>query len=161
MIKKLLLIILLLYPALFAADSVWGDKPNVTDPIYGLKIDKYPKFTATVTLKNGKKIRFCCVKSMLHFYYKPWHFPEYGIKDPAKIAKMEVKDYLDGKAVDAKKAWYVFGSRVAGPHGDDLIPLSTRTRAELFTKRYGGTRIMDFKTVEKKGYGLIKFLDMP
>ncbi len=158
---RIALLLILLFGFSFAADSVWGDKPNATDPIYGLKIDKYPKFEADVILKSGKKIRFCCVKSMLHFYYKPWHFPEYGVKDPSQIQKMVVRDYLDATTVDAKHAWYVFGSRVVGPHGDDLIPLATRTKAELFVKRFGGSKIMDFKEVLSKKYGLIKFLDTP
>ena len=161
MIKKILLLILLLYPALYGAESVWGDKPNTLDPVYALKIDKYPKFTASVTLKNGKTIRFCCVKSMLHFYYRPRLYQGYGVKDGSEIAEMRVKDYLDGTPVDATKAWYAFGNRLPGPHGDDLIPLATRTRAELFVKRYGGSRIMDFATVKQKGYGLVKFLDTP
>jgi nitrous oxide reductase accessory protein NosL len=77
-----------------------------------------------------------------------------------EIAGIYVHDYLDGTKVPAEKAWYVFGSRLAGPHGDDLIPLSSKTRAELFVKRYGGTKIMDYKELRSKGFGLIKYLDM-
>ena len=74
-----------------------------------------------------------------------------------KFIIMFVKDYLDGTVVDARKAWYVFGSRLVGPHGDDLIPLGSRQRAELFRQKYGGSRIMN---IEKFTYGLIKYLDM-
>ncbi len=155
--KKVLIALLLIFSAASASESTWGDTPNRLDPVYQLKVDDYPKFHTEMVLKNGKKIRFCCVKSMMHFYFTPYRYPEYGIKKSSEIDKMFVKDYLDGTKVDAKKAWYVFGSRLVGPHGDDLIPLSSKTRAELFVKRYGGTRIMPF---EKLSAGLVRYLDM-
>ena len=158
--KKFLWLLLAVAVLLTASETGWGTKPNKLDPTYQIPVDKYPKFEADILLKNGKTIRFCCPKSMLHFYFKPYHYPEYGVKDRSEIAKLTVRDYLDGKAIDAKKAWYVFGSRLMGPHGDDLIPLASKTRAELFVKRYGGSRILDFATVEQKGYGLVKFLDL-
>jgi nitrous oxide reductase accessory protein NosL len=134
---------------------------NGRDPVYLLEIDKSPKFEADIVLKNGKKLRFASVKSMMNFFYHPEKYPGYGVGPRGKeIDRMIVRDYLDGTPVDAEKAWYVFGSRVVGPHGDDLIPLSSKTRAELFVKRYGGSRIMDYKEMRSKSFGLIKYLDM-
>jgi nitrous oxide reductase accessory protein NosL len=158
--KKFLMVLAILTSIVMAGESAWGDKPNKLDPTYQMEVDKYPKFEADIVLKNGKKIRFCCPKSMFHFYFKPYHYPDYGVEKSEEIEKLIVRDYLDGKEIDGKKAWYVFGSRLTGPHGDDLIPLSSKTKAELFVQRYGGSRIMDFDTVAQKGYGLVKFLDL-
>ncbi|WOE70810.1 nitrous oxide reductase accessory protein NosL [Hydrogenimonas thermophila] len=158
--RQFFLILLFMFSVTYATENHKVSELNKLDPAYKIEINKYPKFEARIVLKNGNEIRFCCVKSMFHFYYKPSDFPEYGIKDREEIDKIVVKDYLDGSYIDAKKAWYVFGSRLMGPHGDDLIPLSSKTKAELFMKRYGGTVIMDYKTVDQKGYGLIKYLDM-
>ncbi len=158
--RKVWMALMVAVSLLTASETAWGDKPNKLDPTYQIPVDKYKKFEADIILKNGRKIRFCCPKSMFHFYFKPYHYPEYGVEKPDAIDKLIVKDYLDGKEIDAKKAWYVFGSRLVGPHGDELIPLSSKARAELFVKRYGGSRIMDFETVEQKGYGLVKFLDL-
>ncbi|WP_456393822.1 nitrous oxide reductase accessory protein NosL [Nitratifractor sp.] len=133
---------------------------NGRDPVYLIDLKKYPKFTARMQLKNGKTIEFASVKSMLNFYYHPEKYPSFGVRDRRQIGEMFVKDYLDGSEIPLQKAWFVFGSRLTGPHGDDLIPLSSRTRAELFVKRYGGTKIMSFKEVGEKGYGLIRYLDM-
>ena len=131
------------------------------DPVYLLDVTKYPKFEAEILLRNGKRLRFCCVKSMMNFFYHPEKYPGYGVGPRGEgIDRLYVRDYLDGTKVPTEKAWYVFGSRLAGPHGDDLIPLSSKTRAELFVKRYGGTRIMSYKEIRKKGFGLIKYLDM-
>jgi len=158
--KNILIVLALLTSIVMASESAWGDTPNKLDPTYQVEVDKYPKFEADIVLKDGRKIRFCCPKSMLHFYFKPYHYPEYGVESREQIDKLIVRDYLDGKEIDGKKAWYVYGSRLSGPHGDDLIPLSSKTKAELFVQRYGGSRIMDFDTVAQKGYGLVKFLDL-
>ncbi len=131
------------------------------DPVYMLDISKYPKFGAQIVLKNGKTIPFVSVKSMMNFFYHPEKYPGYGVTAKGKeIEKMFVKDYLDGKKIPAESAWFVFGSRLAGPHGDDLIPLSSKMRAELFVKKFGGTKIMSYNEMRKKGFGLIKYLDM-
>ncbi|MCF6201970.1 MAG: nitrous oxide reductase accessory protein NosL [Hydrogenimonas sp.] len=155
--RRVFLVLLILFVSLSASESAWGDKPNTLDPVYKLKVDDYPKFSTEMVLKSGKRIRFCCVKAMIHFYFTPYRYPEYGVKSSEEIDKIFVKDYLDGKEVDAKKAWYVFGSRVVGPHGDDLIPFASKSRAELFVKRYGGSRIMPFM---KLSAGLVRYLDM-
>jgi len=133
---------------------------NTLDPVYMIPVNKLPKFTTEMVLKNGKKIRFASVKSMLIFYYHPEKYPLFKVRSRQAIRQMFVKDYLSGEKIPLQKAWYVFGSRLMGPHGDDLIPLSSRTRAELFTKRYGGTKIMSFEEVGQKGYGLVHYLDM-
>ncbi|WP_201352683.1 nitrous oxide reductase accessory protein NosL [Hydrogenimonas urashimensis] len=160
--RRLLSVLMVVALGLFAAQNQKVKEEVAFDPVYGLPIGKYPKFEADVILKDGRTIRFCCVKAMLDFYYRPWLFPEFKVsRDRKEIERMIVRDYLDGTKTEAEKAWYVYGSRVAGPHGDDLIPLGSKVRAELFVKRYGGSRIMDFKTVKQKGFGLIDFLDSP
>jgi len=138
--------------------KAWQSK---LDPVYLVEIDKHPKFAAEMKLKNGKILRFASVKSMMNFFYRPEKYPGYGVGPHGReIDRLFVTDYLDGKKIPAEKAWYVFGSRLMGPHGDDLIPLSSKTRADLFVKRYGGTKVMDYKELRNKGYGLIKYLDM-
>jgi len=131
------------------------------DPVYLLDVNRYPKFGAEIVLKNGKTIPFVSVKAMMNFYYHPEKYPGYGVsRDGHQIDKLVVKDYLDGTKIDAEKAYFVFGSRLSGPHGDDLIPLSSRAKAELFKQRFGGTRIMSYQEMRAKGFGLIKYLDM-
>ncbi len=157
MMIRMFLVLLTLFLVATASESGWGNTPNKRDPVYQLNVDDYPKFQTEMVLKNGRKIRFASVKAMLHFYFRPDRYPEYGVKDRSEIGTMYLKDYLDGKRVEATKAWYVFGSRIVGPHGDDLIPLSSKARAELFVKRYGGSRIFPFGKVTP---GLVRYLDM-
>ncbi|WP_456390562.1 nitrous oxide reductase accessory protein NosL [Hydrogenimonas sp.] len=155
---KKLFVLLLCIAAFANTDKTAPNKDlGAYDPVYQIKIGKYPKFETEMVLKDGRHIKFCCVKAMMNFYFHPEKFPEYGVKSRKEVEKMYVKDFLSGEKIDAKKAWYVFGSRMVGPHGDDLIPLSSKARAELFVKRYGGSRIIP---IEKFTYGLIRYLDM-
>jgi len=47
------------------------------------------------------------------------------------IQTLYVHDYLTGEKLEASKAVYVFGSRIIGPHGDDLIPVADETKAKI------------------------------
>ena len=153
--KRVILLTLVLIINLVADDNKTAQQK--LDPVYKLELDKYPKFSTELILKSGKKIKFSSVKSMINFYFHPEKYPEYGVGNRSEIDKMYVHDYLDGTRVDARKAWYVFGSRIVGPHGDDLIPFKSKSQAELFVKKYGGSRIMDADAVT---FGLIHYLDM-
>jgi len=131
---------------------------NALDPLFHWNVNKYGNLVCMIELKNGKKAYFSSVKSMMDFYYRPWYYTEYGAKTTKDIKKMVVQDYITGKAIDAKKALYVFGSRLIGPKGDDLVPFSDRTTLKMFEVKYGGTKVLPFSRISK---GLIKYLDMP
>jgi nitrous oxide reductase accessory protein NosL len=161
-------VILIAFLSLSIALAIEPKEANVTkfkanlqlDPVYKLDIKKYPKFATKMVLKSGKVINFISVKSMLNYYYHPEKYPGFGAKSKLDVKEMFVKDYLDGKELNLKDAWYIFGSKLSGPHGDDLIPVSSKVKAKLFEEKYGGTKIMDFKEIGNKGFGLIKYLDM-
>ncbi|WP_200763996.1 nitrous oxide reductase accessory protein NosL [Nitrosophilus alvini] len=133
-------------------------KNKELDHVYMIDISKHPEFATEIVLKDGRVIHFCCVKSMMDFYFRPWFYKEFNVKDAKEIKEMYVQDYMSGKKVDAKSAFYVFGSRIVGPKGDDLIPFENYEKAQLFTLKHGGSRIMPFGKITK---GLIKYLDMP
>jgi len=126
------------------------------DIVYNLDLKKYPKFLCEAKLKNGKIIKFPSVKAMMQVYFHQDYFLKHKLID-AKIDKMYVQDYLDGTKIEAQKALYMFGSRLIGPHGDDLIPLKNHQNAELFKLKYGGTKLLPFN---KLSQGLIRYLDM-
>ncbi len=152
---RILLLIILFVGHLFAGEIKLIDQ-NATDPVYILPLKKYPNWLAEAELKNGKKVQFVSVKSMMQVYQHPEYFKKHGILDD-DIEALYVQDYLTGKRIPAQKAVYVFGSRLTGPHGDDLIPLENEEKAKLFMLRYGGTKILPFERLSK---GLIRYLDM-
>ena len=153
--KKILLILFITFLSLNAEGIKLIDQ-NATDPVYLVPLKKSPKWLCEATLKNGKKIQFASVKSMMQVFYHQDYFKRHKFID-SDIKEMFVQDYLNGRKVNAKKAFYLFGSRIIGPHGDDLIPFETLQNAELFKLKNGGTRIMPYTKISK---GLIRYLDM-
>ena len=152
---KTLLLLILLFSGLFAGEIKLTDK-NTTDPVYILPLKKYPKWLCEAQLKNGKKIQFVSVKSMMQVYQHQDYFQRHKFIDD-NISKLYVQDYISGRKVEAPKAVYLFGSRVVGPHGDDLIPFENKQNAKLFMMKNGGTKILPFEKLSK---GLIRYLDM-
>jgi len=121
-----------------------------------LPLKKYDKWLCEAKLKSGKSVQFVSVKSMFTVYFHQPYFIKHKFLD-SNIEKMYVQDYISGKKVDAKDAVYLFGSRIVGPHGDDLIPFANQESAKLFMLKHGGTKILPFNKLSK---GLIKYLDM-
>ena len=158
---RILLLALLVATVLSAneANKTWEinntTKPNL-DMVYSLDLNKYPKFLCEAKLKNGKTVKFVSVKAMMQVYFHQDYFLKRKMLED-KIDKIYVYDYLDGTKIDATKALYMFGSRLTGPHGDDLIPLKSEANAKLFKLKYGGTKLLPFERLTK---GLIRYLDM-
>jgi nitrous oxide reductase accessory protein NosL len=153
--KKLALLIFLLSGLLLAGEIRLLDQ-NASDPAYQMPLKKYPKWICEAKLKNGKTIQFISVKSMMQIYQNQDYFKKHKLLD-ADIDAIYIQDFISGNRVDAAKAVYVFGSRIAGPHGDDLIPFASEDNAKLFMMKNGGTKILPFKKLSK---GLIRYLDM-
>ena len=152
---KILLLLILLLGSLFSSEIKLIDQ-NATDPVYILPLKKYPKFLCEAELKNGKKVQFVSVKAMMQVYQHQDYFKRHKLLED-DIKSIYVQDYLSGKRIPAQKAVYVFGSRLTGPHGDDLIPIENEEKAKIFMLRYGGTKILPFERLSK---GLIRYLDM-
>ncbi len=152
---KIVLLIVLLFVSSLSA-KIELNENNESDIIYQLPLNKYPKWIAQAELKSGKKVQFVSVKSMMQVYHHQAYFIKHKFLD-SNISKLYVQDYLSGRRVDAKKARYIFGSRLVGPHGDDLIPFESESSAKIFMLKHGGTKILPFDRLTK---GLIRYLDM-
>lgn len=152
---RILLLVILFFGNLLGGEIKLLDQ-NATDPVYILPLKKYPKWLAEAELKNGKKVQFASVKSMMQAYQHQNYFKRHKLIDD-DIAEIYVQDFISGRRIPAKKAVYLFGSRITGPHGDDLIPFENEANAKLFMMKNGGTKILPFDRLSK---GLIRYLDM-
>ncbi len=131
-----------------SAEKIVADKSE-RDLICGLQPYKNPKWVTEIELRNEKKLHFISVKCMMLFYYKNDKWDDLGLlgtKDP--IVSLRVQDFNSLKVIDAKKAYYVFGSHIMSSKGDDLIPFEYKKDAENFMKENGGRKLLtwdDFK----------------
>jgi nitrous oxide reductase accessory protein NosL len=153
--KKLILLLLFGSGIMFAGEIALIDQ-NATDPSYRLPLKQYPKWICEAKLKNGKILQFVSVKSMMQTYQHQEYFKKHKLLED-DIDTMYVQDFISGNRVDAAKATYLFGSKIVGPHGDDLIPFSSAESAKLFMMKNGGTKLLTFDKLSK---GLVRYLDM-
>jgi nitrous oxide reductase accessory protein NosL len=115
---------------------------DVKCPVCGMFVAKYPKWVALIEV-NKKKYYFDGVKDMMKFYIFDVDFPY----DRSKITHMQVTDFYTLQAIDAKKAYYVTGSNIYGPMGNELIPFHTKEAAENFKRDHSGEKIITFDQI--------------
>ncbi|MBT8344418.1 MAG: nitrous oxide reductase accessory protein NosL [Sulfurovum sp.] len=118
---------------------------EVKCPVCGMFVAKYPKWAAFIDVEE-KKHYFDGVKDMMKFYIFDVDFPY----DRSKISHMEVTDFYTLKAIDAKQAFYVIGSDVFGPMGNELIPFFTKAAAQNFMTDHRGENIIRFDEITPK-----------
>ncbi len=153
--KKFLLVMLMLSVGLFAVEMPLLNKYAV-DPVYQLPLKNFKRFICEAKLDNGQVVQFVSVKSMMLVYFHQKHFKETGFLS-SNIKTMYVQEYLTGKRLKAQNAVYVFGSNLVQPKGEDLVPCRNMKYAKIFENKYGGTKIVTFKEINKN---LLDYLDL-
>ena len=123
-------------------DSIAGKIQVTKDekcPICGMFVYKYPRWAAQIFYAD-KHYSFDGVKDLMKYYFDN--------KDG--ISKILVTDYYSQKAVDATVAFYVIGSDIYGPMGDELIPFLNEDDAKTFYMDHRGTKIVQFKDIKER-----------
>jgi len=118
---------------------------EVKCPVCGMFVAKYPKWAALIEVETEKHY-FDGVKDMMKFYIFDVDFPY----DRNKIKSIEVTDFYTLEAIDAKEAFYVIGSDVYGPMGNELIPFLTKDAAQNFMTDHRGEKIIRFDEITPK-----------
>ena len=136
-------------------DIISYDK-NATGFIRNLKLYRYPSWVSKIVLSSGKEIYFSSPKSMFEFYLRPAKWPEFKIKGEEDFKEIYVTDFKTLKPINAKGAFFVYGSNKISPAGDDLVPFSSYQDAKNFMKSNNGKRIFSFKEISQ---GLINWLN--
>jgi nitrous oxide reductase accessory protein NosL len=119
------------------------------------KVYKDPRWAAKIELQNGKKIYFSSPKSMFEFYHRPGKWFDIGVHSEHDFKDIIVTDYNNLKLINARDAYYIYGSHATSPGGDDLVVFESREEAAKFAKDYNGKRIMTFEQVSQSLINLI------
>lgn len=149
--------------AIYLAQNDAGVKPVVAKaikvpedakcPVCGMFVHKYPKWATEIQI-DGYIHYFDGVKDMMKFYFKPAAYHKKATQ--AMITNILVSDYYTLDAIDAKAAWYVAGSNVYGPMGNELIPFKTEKDADAFKRDHFGKQVITFDQITPS---LIQSLD--
>lgn len=114
-------------------------------PVCGMFVSKYPKWAAYMD-EGGKKHYFDGVKDMMKFYIFDADFPF----DRLAIKHMKVTDFYTLQSIDAKEAYYVSGSNVYGPMGNELVSFASKEAADNFKMDHGGSSVLMFGEITPK-----------
>jgi copper chaperone NosL len=129
-----------------AAVKAWV-RPTAADrcSVCGMFVSKYPAWTAEIVFTDGSYVVFDGAKDMFTYYV------DFGKYNPSKkrddIASMYVMDYYAVSFIDARTAYYVNGSDVRGPMGNELIPFASEADARTFKEDHKGKAVLVFSTV--------------
>jgi len=155
--RHIFLSILFLTGSLFAAADLKPFKvekkyfltydKNTSCLVRHLKVYKAPEWVAKIKVRNGNVVYFSSPKSMFEFYFRPAKWYEVGVKSERDFSEIVVTDYGTRKPINAETAYYVYGSSVTSPGGDDLVPFATKEAADAFSKAHNGHRVMPFDKV--------------
>ncbi len=104
-------------------------------PVCGMFIYKYPRWAAQMD-----EYYFDGVKDMMKFYFD----------SDKNFKKMLVTDYYTQEAIDATKAYFVIGSDVYGPMGNELIPFEKESDAKTFNIDHGGHKSVKFGEITEQ-----------
>lgn len=145
-----LFIALILFFALTAISLAAEVKPvsvkkNDKCPVCGMFVAKYTHWLAEIVFKDGTYAVFDGPKDMFKYYLNLQKYAP--SKKAADVAGVYVTEYYSTSLLDAAKMFYVSGSDVYGPMGDELIPISSETDAREFIKDHNGTKILKFQEV--------------
>lgn len=135
-----------LYDPILAADkSKMIEIPqDAKCPVCGMFVSKYPKWVAQIQLQDGHSHYFDGIKDMMKFYFNPTKYHKHLNE---QILQINVTDYYNVELIDAKKAFYVLGSNVYGPMGEELIPFKSEEEAKKFMNDHFGKKVLKFEEI--------------
>jgi nitrous oxide reductase accessory protein NosL len=117
-------------------------------PVCGMFVAKYPDWTASLRFKDGSTSYYDGPKDMLNHYFDIVRYT--SGKRQADIMALAVKEYYSLAMIDARSAFFVTGSDVYGPMGNELIPFATMRDANAFKLDHKGTRILRFTEITRQ-----------
>jgi len=121
-----------------------------------LPVYKDPAWVCKIVRKDSKEFYFASPKSLMEFYYNPEKRPEAKIVDNNDIKDIVVTDYKTLNAINAKYAFFVYGSHKISQAGDDLPAFKNISDAKKFMENNNGRRILTFNELK---HSLIQLLN--
>ncbi len=119
-------------------------------PVCGMFVYKYPKWVAQIVYRDKNRLSFDGVKDMMKFYFNRTKYGKYETFTRENISQILVIDYYTQEVIDARDAYFVIGSDVKGPMGDELIPFKDESSAKSFLKDHNGKKIVRFSEISEK-----------
>lgn len=104
----------------------------------GMVVSAWPGPKAQVRKEGTATTTFCSVRCMLCNTLDRLDLEELAIR-VHDAARVDWEHPGEGVSIDAKKAWFVVGSRRRATMGASIAPFATKDEARLFQETWGGT----------------------
>ncbi|MBJ6727999.1 nitrous oxide reductase accessory protein NosL [Geomesophilobacter sediminis] len=137
----------LLFTAAAGAGELKPRQPGPKDKcgVCGMFVAKYRNFAAQIQFRDGSVVFFDGPKDFFTYYRALSSFnPRKSQKD---VSSLIVTDYYEVAPIDASRAWYVIGSDINGPMGQELVPFRDQRAAKEFARDHKGKRVLRFQEV--------------
>jgi len=108
-------------------------------PVCGMLVGKNPNWAAMIEVQGGESLYFDGVKDLMKYYFQKGK----------SFDKIYATDYYKLHKIDAKSAFFVLGSDVLGPMGDELIAFDSKSAAKTFAKDHGGKSVLKFNEIQE------------
>jgi nitrous oxide reductase accessory protein NosL len=146
-------VLLLAVLLLLGVDSPRGGEPNLPPqpgpkercPVCGMFAAKYPSWLAAAVFRDGSVTYFDGPKDMFRYYFAMDRFGK--TREPSDIEALFVTDYYSTRMIAAKQAFFVRGSDVPGPMGQELVPLKSREEAQTFSTDHKAVEVLSFESI--------------
>ncbi|PCI67573.1 MAG: nitrous oxide reductase accessory protein NosL [Gammaproteobacteria bacterium] len=91
--------------------------------------------------------KFCSTRDMFSYYLDPENKRNVSQILVHDMSKMPWETVNDEYFIDAKKAWYVIGSKKTGAMGKTLASFGEQSDAQAFADKFGG-RVITFEQID-------------
>jgi copper chaperone NosL len=144
---KILILLVLCVGLMACSDGEVKLAPVVAQAIHdhdrchlcGMMIKKYPGPKGEVFLKNNKMVpKFCSTRDMFNYALQPENQRQI---DRLMVHDMGHTDWEhpdDSAFIDAKKAWYVYGTSKKAVMGPAVASFAEQSDAKEFAQSFGG-----------------------
>ncbi len=142
--KPVFFILLVLLPACSGRQDSSGQKSaEHRCANCGMKTALYPRWEQLLVARQGDSLFFCGPRCMFAHVLS-------GETPNNTISKAVTLDYYTQKKIDPRRAWFVTGSDVTGPMGNELIPFDDENSAMEFMRDHHGKRILRWDEVNSE-----------
>ncbi len=115
--------------------------------ICGMAILRYEGPKSEIFIKNVEEpVKFCSVRDGFTFALQPENQRRLEAFFVHDMGSAQWEKPQDSALVNARDAYFVYGSKILGVMGDEPIPFADEKAAEAFARENGG-RVLRFKDI--------------
>lgn len=110
--------------------------PQERCAVCGMYVAPHQGWIASMKLADGSRLYFDGPKDLFTCFFELGRYRA-GLTS-MDVVEIEVTDYYTTRPVSAYDVFFVGGSNVLGPMGQELVPVRGRQEAETFRRDHGG-----------------------